>query len=184
MKKDKLILEKQFLTLEQAKELQGLGIDFNAANAWFCKCTRNWQGNEVSQPEWKLVHSMRAVVQGFEMFEYIPTFSVAEMLEMLPNKIKYASKSKFIFAPNYNYELPYDKRPPLEYCLEINKDDGKWEICYILYGPDGAEEIIPHSTEVEEYGGYSGEDKTGKSAVLLRNSLFEMLKWLKQNKSI
>ena len=53
-------MKEQYLTFDQSKELQNLGVNFNNA-----KC--------------KLVHSIREVVQGFEKFEYIPTLSVSEM---------------------------------------------------------------------------------------------------------
>lgn len=87
MEANKLTEEDQFLTLEQVKELQALGMDLSNTNTWFCKCTKNWQGNDITEPVWKLVHSMRKIVQGFEMFEYIPTLSVTELLSMLPPKI-------------------------------------------------------------------------------------------------
>jgi hypothetical protein len=87
MEANKLTEKDQFLTLEQVNELQALGMNFSNPNAWFCKCTKNWQGNGITEPVWKLVHSMRKIVQGFEMFEYIPTLSVTELLSMLPPQI-------------------------------------------------------------------------------------------------
>ena len=146
---NKLTIEEQYLTLSQSKELQDLGIDFNNANAWFCKCTRNWQGNGISQPAWRLVHSMRAVVQGFEKFEYVPTLSVAEMLEMLP---------KCIEVKDVLYELYFKKSS-----FYIN------EIAYEL----GYREYLNESLSINEF-----------THTLLRDALFEMLKWLKQNKLI
>jgi hypothetical protein len=71
---NKLTLDEQFLTLQQAKELIDLGIDFRGSNTLFCICTRNWQGNEVSQPAWKLVHSIKCIIKGFENLNMFQLF--------------------------------------------------------------------------------------------------------------
>ena len=143
----KLTLEEQYLTLSQAKELQALGIDFSGANAWFCKCTRNWQGNGITQPAWRLVHSMRAVVQGFEKFEYIPILSVAEMIEMLPK----------VFIGNLNSMWFLEIT-----CKATHKD---YQVRYI----------------VSDFPCYCNIQIEFRRT-LIRDALFEMLKWLKQNK--
>ena len=115
---NKLTIEEQFLTSEQAKELQKLGVDFSGAN--FC------------------LHLSKDLFIGrsTNFFPYSNTFkdtlSVAEMIEMLP---EYTS---------------------------IEHYTGKWHIS------DNHNSLYPHF----------------ERNVLLRDALFEMLKWLKQNKLI
>ena len=140
MKANKLTIEEQFLTLDQAKELQELGVDI--------------YGNfeiDIDDNGFETIEKVGTFAS--DTFEYykksIPTLSVAEMLEMLPKCIEvkdvlyelYLKKSSF-YVKNIAYELGY--RGYLNELLCINK--------YI------------HT--------------------LLRDSLFEMLKWLKQNKLI
>lgn len=95
------------LTIEQAKELKALGLRYKDPSTLFVKCVSNWQGNEISEPSWKLTHTIKAVVQGFEKFEYFPTLTITEMLELLPDYI--------------------DGR--MRVMLEINKCNG-WNIKY------------------------------------------------------
>ena len=146
---NKLTVEEQFLTSEQAKELQELGIDFSGSNTWFCKYSKDPKGNKVLKSTWKLVHSKSQLVVEFERFEYIPTLSVAEMLGMLPK------------------------------CVEVKGD------LYELYLKKGSFHIDYKAYELG-YGGYLNELLCINKYIhtLLRDSLFEMLKWLKQNKLI
>jgi hypothetical protein len=146
---NKLTLDEQFLTLQQAKELIDLGIDFRGSNTLFCICTRNWQGNEVSQPAWKLVHSIKCIIKGFEKFEYVPTLSVAEMMEMIPMDIEAKSKK----YGNQTVYLSIDRHSVM-YCVSgIEFERGLY--VYISF-----------------------------EKPLLRDALFEMIKWLKTNKLI
>ena len=120
---NKLTLKDQFLSLEQAKELQELGVDI--------------YGNfeiDIDDNGFETIEKVGTFAS--DTFEYykksIPTLSVAEMIEMLP---EYTS---------------------------IEHYTGKWHIS------DNHNSLYPHF----------------ERNVLLRNSLFEMLKWLKQNKLI
>ena len=143
MKANKLTIEEQFLTLEQAKELQELGIDFEGANAWFYRKIKDEKGNSIHYSEWRFGFSKRMMILGVEKFEYVPTLSVAEMLEMLPEIIK---------VKDVLYEL-YLKKSSF----------------YIV----GYREYLNESLSINEF-----------IYTLIRDALFEMLKWLKQNKLI
>lgn len=141
METNKLTLEDNFLSLEQAKELQELGIDFEGANAWFYRKIKDEKGNSIHYSEWRFGFSKRMMILGVEKFEYVPTLSVAEMLEMLPEIIK---------VKDVLYEL-YLKKSSF----------------YIV----GYREYLNESLSINEF-----------IYTLIRDALFEMLKWLKQNK--
>lgn len=143
MKTNKLTLEEHFLTLEQAKELKEIGIDFEGANAWFYRKIKDEKGNSIHYSEWRFGFSKRMMILGVEKFEYVPTLSVAEMLEMLPEIIK---------VKDVLYEL-YLKKSSF----------------YIV----GYREYLNESLSINEF-----------IYTLIRDALFEMLKWLKQNKLI
>ena len=143
METNKLTLEDNFLSLEQAKELQELGIDFEGANAWFYRKIKDEKGNSIHYSEWRFGFSKRMMILGVEKFEYVHTLSVAEMLEMLPEIIK---------VKDVLYEL-YLKKSSF----------------YIV----GYREYLNESLSINEF-----------IYTLIRDALFEMLKWLKQNKMI
>ena len=128
----KLTINDQFLTLEQAKELRKLGVDFSGAIYCFGKRIKDGRGNKMLRQKPFLCpngnHGVRYVL--LEQYEFIPTLSVAEMLEMLPDNTEIESVNGYLI---------YNER------LKINGG---------IYKP------------------------------LLRDALFEMLKWLKQNKLI
>ena len=119
MDKD-LKLEDNFLTIDQAKELEELGVDI--------------YGNfeiDIDDNGFETIEKVGTFAS--DTFEYykksIPTLSVAEMIEMLP---EYTS---------------------------IEHYTGKWHIS------DNHNSLYPHF----------------ERNVLLRDVLFEMLKWLKQS---
>ena len=126
---NKLTIEDNFLSLEQAKELQELGIDFENGNYLI------WNESE------EII--AKSDILGFIGDDYTPTLSVAEMIEMLPEIIK---------VKDVLYEL-YLKKSSF----------------YIV----GYREYLNESLSINEF-----------IYTLIRDALFEMLKWLKQNKLI
>lgn len=151
METNKLTINDQFLTLDQAKELQKLGIDFSGAIYCFGKRLKDGRGNKMLRQKPFLCpsgnHGVRSAL--LEQYEFISTLSVAEMLEMLPKCIEvkdvlyelYLKKSSF-YVENIAYELGY-------------------------------REYLKESLSINEF-----------THILLRDSLFEMIKLLKQNKLI
>lgn len=146
MKTNKLTIEEQFLTIEQAKELQALGIDFSGANMFVFFDGRIISKNEA---EFMTISSNACNSLNVALPIIHPILSVAEMLEMLPKCIEvkdvlyelYLKKSSF-YVKNIAYELGY-------------------------------REYLKESLGINEF-----------THILLRDSLFEMIKWLKQNKLI
>ena len=149
----KLTIEDQFLTLDQAKELQALGIDFSGANYCFGNVDFN------KNPSWKYIKDKGEddIHIFIDLYKFrkdsdiscIKTLSVAEMLEMLPK------------------------------CIEVK------DVLYELYLKKSSFYVGDMTYELG-YRGYLNESLSIKEFTypLLRDALFEMLKWLKQNKII
>lgn len=89
METKKLTINEQFLTLDQAKELKKLGIDFSGAIYCFGKRIKDGRGNKMLRQKSFLCpsgnHGVRSVL--LEQYEFIPTLSIAEMISILPKKI-------------------------------------------------------------------------------------------------
>lgn len=154
-------LEETCLTIEQAKELKDLGISFNDSLECFYGIAINEKGKLIKTIDYDLC-PRKENISG--IVDVVPTLTNTEMLEMLPKGIK------------------YEKRSPLTYFINIENDDEKWKIFYSVYGYEGVEESIPHSTEPDKDGFYGCDDEIGFKKVLLRDALFETIKWLKTNK--
>ena len=158
------MIEEQFLTLEQAKELKEIGIDFSGAIYCFGKRIKDIRGNKILRQKSFLCpsgnHGVRSVL--LEQYEFIPTLSVAEMLEMLPMEIKCMEGMDLT-----SYSLLYDG----------------YSIRYVYWL--GAE-IINTKISVMEIDNYPLENECDICIKKwnIRDALFEMLKWLKQNKLI
>lgn len=107
-------IEEQVCSIEQMKELEQLGFDTNKASmAWYKFETED--SNEEDEDWWVISHveSCTEISQ-----TYFPTFSIGEMLEMLPESIK-------------KYDADWEET--YEYFLSISKEDGKWQIVYKFY---------------------------------------------------
>ncbi len=128
MKTNKLTIEEQFLTIEQAKELKEIGIDFSGANFGIYNFYDSLPECEVTE--------IRKLCKPLQEKLVTETLSVVEILEMLPKEIE--DKSIIVRA--------YEDRWVVEYKNHL---------------------FIPVF-----------------SKSLLRDALFEMIKWLKTNKLI
>ena len=131
MEQIKLNFEDYCLTIEQAKELQALGINMDNCLMEFCSLKD--LGDYHLLPKHKYENN-------FIRWKYIPTLTNTEMLEMLPQYINFNKK------------------------LRIYKSQDEIKNTWIVsYEKDGCGVYI----------------KTGE---ILRDALFEMIKYLKTNK--
>ena len=122
----KLKLEDTCLTIEQAKELKELGVDFSNAVMEFTHYDND------GADEWFLTIVDDYADSEFADIENMPTLTNTEMLEMLPTETCFCKTDKGVEV--WSRWLEYD----------------------------GSEQCEP----------------------LLRDALFEMIKWLKTNKLI
>lgn len=111
METKKLTINEQFLTLEQAKELQKLGIDFSCAIYCFGKRIKDGRGNKMLRQKSFLCpsgnHGVRSVL--LEQYEFIPTLSVAEMISILPKKLTKGKEDYYpeIYILEKGYGIQY-----------------------------------------------------------------------------
>ena len=162
---NKLKIEDTCLTVEQSKELQALGVEMEDTIKVFCDFN-----DQIH--EYELIDNFDGVGAG--ACEIIPTLTNSEMLEMIPKTIKHkASKCTCLMGDA-------DGRKKHKFFLNFQFLNDKYTISYVLYGYEGIEEFIPHSTKPKD-GWYGSDDKTGFSNTLIRDSLFEMIKYLKTN---
>ena len=137
---NKLIIEDQFLTIDQAKELQALGIDFSGANMFVF-----FDGRIISKNEAEFM-TIACNSSNVALPIILPILSVAEMIEMLPKYLNFGTTTTILAFRPY----------PL---------GGGWIITY----SEGQNSLIRQKIKVDG---------------LLRDALFEMIKWIKQNKLI
>ena len=104
-------IEERVCTRGQMKFLGELGFDTTKASMIWTDWDIEAEGNA-----W-CVRARDNIVEALEI-NCIPTFSIGEMLEMLPESIK-------------KYDADWEET--YEYFLSISKEDGKWQIVYKFY---------------------------------------------------
>ncbi len=129
---NKLKIEDTCLTVEQSKELQGLGIEMKDTLMVFCDYYDQVHDYELCI-NWKGATDY--------VFEAVPTLTNTEMREILP--------TKYVYHNDYTY------------LTVVRHDDGNYETFFKRWLSDMEG---PHFCNI-----------------LLRDSLFEMLKYLKTN---
>lgn len=104
MKENKLTIEDQFLTLDQAKELQDLGINFNNVNNYIA-----FDRTIVNKENVDFVVS-KCEMMGVAAPRFIATLSVAEMISILPKKITHGKDYYYpqIYILENGYGIRYD----------------------------------------------------------------------------
>ncbi len=172
---NKLKLEDTCLTVEQAKELQKLGVYFSEPIHHFYRSIEE-KGSRKSVGPWLIINEKICQTCGMgTRSEFIPTLTNSEMLGMIPKTIEHKI-NKYSYPPSYA-----EGKTEYKFYLDFDFSDAGYNIYYALYGYEGIEEKIPHSTKPKD-GWYGSDDKEGFSNILLRDSLFEMIKYLKTNK--
>lgn len=79
-------MNKQVLSIEQMQHLKELGVDtINASMCWRRK-TRDWKG-ETKVGRWGLTFNHPIIVSNFETYEDVTTFTLQDILDLLPKEI-------------------------------------------------------------------------------------------------
>ncbi len=95
-----------FLTVDQAKHLQKLGLDMS--NAVFC-----WTPPILEGEQWEITpitEGIRDVLQGKEphiVTPVIPTYTLQEVLDKLPTDINYENRTYRLIYDSYHEVLFY-----------------------------------------------------------------------------
>lgn len=79
-------MSKQVLDIEQMKHLQELGLDTSGASMCWWRRIRDFRGEKV-EGNWSLSFNKPFIVQNFEQNENIPTFTLQDILDLLPKEL-------------------------------------------------------------------------------------------------
>lgn len=79
-------MSKQVLDIEQMKHLQELGLDTSGASMCWWRRIRDFRGEKV-EDKWRLSFNKPHIVQNFEQNENIPTFTLQDILDLLPKEL-------------------------------------------------------------------------------------------------
>ena len=78
-------MSKQVLSIEQTQHLKELGVDMSKVSMCYRRRTRDWKG-ESKVGRWSLVINHPIIVSNFETYEDISTFTLQDILDLLPAK--------------------------------------------------------------------------------------------------
>lgn len=103
-------MSKQVLDISQMQHLKELGADTSKAIMCYRRRTRDFRGEE-KVGRWSLVINQPIIVFNFETYEEVPTFTLQDILDLLPKSTKYGQlQIRFCEYPHGNYgnEVEYD----------------------------------------------------------------------------
>lgn len=130
-------MSKQVLSIEQIKHLHELGLDTSKAMMCYRRRTRDFRGEE-KVGRWSLVINQPIIVSNFETYEEVPTFTLQDILDLLPCEI-YTEENELatlkIHFPNDGYwEFSYmGIHKCMEFFLEENIIDAAYEmLCWCI----------------------------------------------------
>ena len=103
-------MKDQVLSIDQMRHLRDLNIDTSKASLYWVRRCHGYKIDDNSTGEWFLSLQKEFQVIGFMSYEVIPTFTLQDLLNILPSRIY--SKS---------YEI---------YSLRIDRYLDDWEIYY------------------------------------------------------
>lgn len=97
-------MENLFLTQEQSQHLIDLGLNMNDAEFCWRRKIRTWDNREPNEryKKWEIERNQALVVQGFEIYETIPTYTLQEILEKLPIIVKENGTVKTVYTWKIN----------------------------------------------------------------------------------
>lgn len=76
-------MKQQVLSIKQMQHLKDLGVDTSKASIFWRRRIRGLRGEEV-KGEWNLSFNTHIIGSNFETHETIPTFTLQDILDMLP----------------------------------------------------------------------------------------------------
>lgn len=93
-------MSKQVLSIEQMKHLKELGVDTSKAMMCYRRRARDFRGEE-KVGRWSLVINQPIIVSNFETYEELPTFTLQDILDILPKEVKDDEGFKFVLKIEY-----------------------------------------------------------------------------------
>lgn len=93
-------MSKQVLDIEQMQHLKELGVDTSKAMMCYRRKTRDFRGEE-KVGRWSLVINQPIIVSNFETYEEVPTFTLQDIIDLLPKEVKDDEGFKFVLKIEY-----------------------------------------------------------------------------------
>ena len=91
-------MKDQVLSVEQMQKLKKLGIDDSKAKIYWVRQTNSSKCNDPINGKYFLSLSKgdKLMRCGFITYETTPTFTLQDMIELMPNNVKYEGKSYYL----------------------------------------------------------------------------------------
>ncbi len=91
-------MKDQVLSIEQMQKLKKLGIDDSKAKIYWVRQTNSSKCNDPINGKYFLSLSKgdKLMRCGFITYETTPTFTLQDMIELMPNNVKYEGKSYYL----------------------------------------------------------------------------------------
>lgn len=101
-------MDKQVLTFDQINHLKELGLDTSKGSMCWRRLIRDWKG-ERKIGKLALTLNKPIIVSNFEAYEDVPTFTLQDILEILPYKIvaSYLNIGKKSFSGDILFYVEY-----------------------------------------------------------------------------
>lgn len=81
-------MKNQVLSIEQSKHLNELGIDTGIASIYWARRCHGSDIRDESKGKWFLSLDDKFMIVGFTYYEVVPTFTLQDIIELLPDEIK------------------------------------------------------------------------------------------------
>lgn len=86
-------MKNQVLSIEHSKNLNELGIDTRIASIYWARRCHESDIRDESKGKWFLSLNDKFIVAGFTHYEVVPTFTLQDIIELLPDEIKIGKES-------------------------------------------------------------------------------------------
>ena len=84
---------KQVLDIQQMQHLQELGLEMKETMLYWARCVDNNPRAATHYGKWVLIKGNNAQTVGLMHWEFIPAYTLQDVLDALPKEIKYKDKS-------------------------------------------------------------------------------------------
>lgn len=113
----------QVLQIEQMQHLKELGVDTKNASMCYRRMTRNYRG-EIIEGRYVLSFNQPIISSNFETYEVIPTFTLQDILDLLPviiendyNKLELRIKRFVYDNDKIMYAVLYEKQDYIDWLI-------------------------------------------------------------------
>lgn len=89
-------MNKQVLDIEQMQHLQELGLELKETMLYWARCVDNNPRAATHYGKWVLIKGNNAQTVGLMHWEFIPAYTLRDVLDILPTEIKPAEKRHWL----------------------------------------------------------------------------------------